>query len=65
MRASLPAWIAAGRGARVLLAGEPVAVFGELSAAELPARKLRQPCVIGDGRCAAVVRGGAAAAGVA
>ncbi len=42
----LPAWIAAGRGARVLLAGEPVGVFGELSAAELQARKLRQPCVI-------------------
>lgn len=43
---ALPAWIAAGRGARVLLGGEPVAVFGELSAAELQARKLRQPCVI-------------------
>jgi phenylalanyl-tRNA synthetase beta chain len=42
----LPAWIAAGRGARVLLQGEPVGVFGELSAAELQARKLRQPCVI-------------------
>jgi phenylalanyl-tRNA synthetase beta chain len=43
---ALPAWIAAGRGARVLLGGETVAVFGELSAAELQARKLRQPCVI-------------------
>jgi phenylalanyl-tRNA synthetase beta chain len=42
----LPAWIAEGRGARVLLAEEPVGVFGELSAAELQARKLRQPCVI-------------------
>ena len=42
----LPAWVAAGRGARVLLAGEVVGVFGELSAAELQARKLRQPCVI-------------------
>jgi phenylalanyl-tRNA synthetase beta chain len=42
----LPLWIAEGRGARVLLAGEPVGVFGELSAAELQARKLRQPCVI-------------------
>jgi phenylalanyl-tRNA synthetase beta chain len=42
----LPAWIAAGRGARVLLGGEAVGVFGELSAAELQARKLRQPCVI-------------------
>jgi phenylalanyl-tRNA synthetase beta chain len=43
---ALPAWIAVGRGARVLLGGEPVGVFGELSAAELQARKLRQPCVI-------------------
>jgi phenylalanyl-tRNA synthetase beta chain len=43
---SLPAWIAAGRGARVLLGDEAVGVFGELSAAELQARKLRQPCVI-------------------
>jgi phenylalanyl-tRNA synthetase beta chain len=29
----LPAWIAAGRGARVLLGDEAVAVFGELSGA--------------------------------
>ncbi len=42
----LPVWIAAGRGARVLLEGEAVGVFGELSAAELQVRKLRQPCVI-------------------
>jgi phenylalanyl-tRNA synthetase beta chain len=42
----LPAWIAEGRGARVLMAGEPVGVFGELSGVELQARKLRQPCVI-------------------
>ncbi len=42
----LPGWIAAGRGARALLEGRSVAVFGELSAAELQARKLRQPCVI-------------------
>lgn len=41
----LPAWIAAGRGARVMLGGEVVGVFGELSATELQARKLRQPCV--------------------
>jgi len=45
-RAELPGWIAPGRGARVLLGGKVVAVFGELSAAELHARKLRQPCVI-------------------
>ena len=42
----LPGWIAAGRGARVLLSGEAVGVLGELSAAELQARKLRQPCVM-------------------
>jgi phenylalanyl-tRNA synthetase beta chain len=42
----LPGWIAEGRGARVLLSGEAVGVFGELSAAELQARKLRQTCVI-------------------
>jgi phenylalanyl-tRNA synthetase beta chain len=43
---SLPGWVASGRGARALLAGNVVAVFGELSAAELQARKLRQSCVI-------------------
>ncbi len=43
---ALPGWIAVGRGARVLLGGETVGVFGELSSAELQARKLRQPCVI-------------------
>jgi len=42
----LPGWMAVGRGARVLLDGESIAVFGELSAAELQARKLRQRCVI-------------------
>jgi phenylalanyl-tRNA synthetase beta chain len=42
----LPAWIASGRGARALVDGKTVAVFGELSAAELQARKLRQTCVI-------------------
>ncbi len=45
---ALPVWIAAGRGARVLLGAEPVAVFGELSATELQARKLRQPCVVAE-----------------
>jgi phenylalanyl-tRNA synthetase beta chain len=44
--AELPGWIAAGRGARALLDGKTVAVFGELSAAELSARKLRQGCVV-------------------
>jgi phenylalanyl-tRNA synthetase beta chain len=45
-REGLPEWIAPGRGARALLGGKVVAVFGELSAAELHARKLRQPCVV-------------------
>ena len=44
--AELPGWIAAGRGARALLDGKEVAVFGGLSAAELLARKLRQGCVL-------------------
>jgi phenylalanyl-tRNA synthetase beta chain len=43
---SLPAWIAPGRGARALLGGKPVAVFGELGTAEMQARKLRQSCVL-------------------
>ncbi len=44
----LPAWIAAGRGGRVLLDGEAVGVFGELSPAEMSARKLRQGCVMAE-----------------
>lgn len=44
----LPGWIEAGRGARVLLDGETVALFGELSAAELGRRKLRQGCVLAE-----------------
>ncbi|MES2392574.1 MAG: phenylalanine--tRNA ligase subunit beta [Acidobacteriota bacterium] len=46
--ANLPAWIAAGRGARVLLNNQPVAVFGELSAVETQRRKLRQTCVVAE-----------------
>jgi phenylalanyl-tRNA synthetase beta chain len=42
----LPVWITPGRGARILLNGKPIAVFGELTAAELQSRKLRQPCVV-------------------
>jgi phenylalanyl-tRNA synthetase beta chain len=42
----LPGWMAAGRGARVLLDGKVVGVFGELSAAEAERRKLRQTCVV-------------------
>ena len=44
----LPAWIAAGRGARVTLGGQTVAVFGELSAEQTQRRKLRQTCVIAE-----------------
>jgi len=53
--ASLPNWIAPGRGARALLNNQPVAVFGELSAAELQQRKLRQPCVIAEVNAAALL----------
>jgi phenylalanyl-tRNA synthetase beta chain len=45
---SLPIWLTPGRGARALLNNHPVAVFGELTAAELQQRKLRQPCVIAE-----------------
>ena len=48
--AGLPEWIEAGRGARALLDGEVVAVFGELNAAEAQKRKLRQTCVLGEVR---------------
>jgi phenylalanyl-tRNA synthetase beta chain len=44
----LPKWIAPGRGARALLDGKAVAVFGELSAEELHRRKLRQSCVVAE-----------------
>ena len=44
----LPTWVAPGRGAQVLLDGQRVGVFGELSAAELGARKLRQECVLAE-----------------
>jgi phenylalanyl-tRNA synthetase beta chain len=45
---ALPAWIAPGRGARALLAGRPVAVLGEIGAAEAERRKLRQGCVVAE-----------------
>jgi phenylalanyl-tRNA synthetase beta chain len=44
----LPAWIAAGRGARALVDGKPVAIFGELSAAEQQRRKLRHAVVLAE-----------------
>jgi len=46
--AELPSWLTPGRGARALLNNQPVAVFGELTAAELQQRKLRQPCVVAE-----------------
>jgi phenylalanyl-tRNA synthetase beta chain len=52
---SLPAWIEPGRGARALLAGEAVAVFGELSAAESQRRKLRQTAVLAEVRAQALL----------
>jgi phenylalanyl-tRNA synthetase beta chain len=52
---ALPGWVAAGRGARVLLDGVPVAVFGELSAAEQQRRKLRQACVLAEVHAAALL----------
>jgi phenylalanyl-tRNA synthetase beta chain len=45
---ALPGWVAPGRGARALLDGAVVAVFGELAAAELQARKLRQAVVLAE-----------------
>jgi phenylalanyl-tRNA synthetase beta chain len=51
----LPAWIEAGRGARALLDGAPVAWFGELSSAEAQRRKLRQTCVLAEVRAAALL----------
>ncbi|HSU18188.1 MAG TPA: phenylalanine--tRNA ligase subunit beta [Acidobacteriaceae bacterium] len=53
--ASLPAWIAPGRGGRALLNGEPVAVFGELSGEEQHRRKLRQGCVLAELRADALL----------
>jgi phenylalanyl-tRNA synthetase beta chain len=45
---SLPAWVTPGRGARALLNAHPIAIFGELSPAELQSRKLRQPVVLAE-----------------
>jgi phenylalanyl-tRNA synthetase beta chain len=53
--ASLPGWVAPGRGGRALLDGEPVAVFGELNAEEMQRRKLRQTCVVAEVRAQALL----------
>jgi len=44
----VPAWIEPGRGATALLAGSPIACFGELATAEREARKLRQPVCVAE-----------------
>ncbi len=46
--ATLPDWIAPGRGATVMLGEQAIGVFGELSSEELSARKLRQTCVFAE-----------------
>jgi phenylalanyl-tRNA synthetase beta chain len=53
----LPAWIAAGRGARVLLDGKVVAVLGELSATEQQRRKLRQRIVLAEVNASTLLTG--------
>ena len=53
--AALPTWLTPGRGARALLNNQPAAVFGELTAAELQQRKLRQPCVVAEVNAAALL----------
>lgn len=45
---NLPPWIEPGRGAHALLDGRPIATWGELNAAELAARKLRQSAVLAE-----------------
>ena len=44
----VPAWIAAGRGATVLLDGKAIACFGELAVSERESRKLRQPVYLAE-----------------
>lgn len=50
----LPAWIEAGRGARVLLDGAAVAWVGELSVIDASRRKLRPTCVLAEVNAAAL-----------
>jgi phenylalanyl-tRNA synthetase beta chain len=45
---NVPAWIERGRGATVLLGGQPIARFGELATAEREARKLRQAVFLAE-----------------
>ena len=43
-----PAWLEPGRSATALVAGKPIAHFGELSTSEQSARKLRQPVFLAE-----------------
>jgi phenylalanyl-tRNA synthetase beta chain len=44
----MPVWLDPASGARVVLDGETVGFFGQLSPAQLQQRKLRQPVLIGE-----------------
>ena len=44
--AEAPAWLEVGRSATALFDGKPIAFFGELTASQREARKLRQPVTI-------------------
>ena len=46
--AGVPEWLETGRSAAVRMDGEVVAVFGEVSASEAAARKLKQAVVVGE-----------------
>ena len=46
--AEAPAWLEAGRSATAVLAGKPIACFGELAVAERETRKLRQPVFLAE-----------------
>ena len=52
----MPAWVEAGRGARILFAGEEIGVLGELSASEAAARKMRQTCALAEVDAARLMR---------
>ena len=45
---NLPAWLEPGRGARVVVEGETLAWFGEVSAAERTRRKLKENAVLAE-----------------
>jgi phenylalanyl-tRNA synthetase beta chain len=46
--AEAPAWLEAGRSATAVLAGKPIACFGELAVTERETRKLRQPVFLAE-----------------